>query len=133
MSQENVETVHRAYETWNADDVEAGLALMHPDIEWHPSGVFPGFEPVYRGHDGVREWWRALKEPWEYFVIHVDEVVPRGDVVIADLRFEAVGRESGAGVTLPFVNVFEFEAGRVTRFSSYRSRAEALEAVGLSE
>jgi hypothetical protein len=31
MSQENVETVRRALEAWNADDLDAALAELHPD------------------------------------------------------------------------------------------------------
>ena len=37
MSQENVETVRRAYEAWNADDLDAFLAELDPEVEWHPS------------------------------------------------------------------------------------------------
>lgn len=103
MSEDDVEKVRRAYEAWNRDDVEAALALLH--VEWRTSGVFPGLEPVYRGHDGVREFWRALKEPWEYFLIHLERVVPEADAVVALLEFEAVGKESGAKVALSYVNV----------------------------
>ena len=35
MSQENVETVQRAVEAWNADDLDALLAELDADVEWH--------------------------------------------------------------------------------------------------
>src|SRR5215203_1432373 len=35
MSQENVETVQRAVEAWNADDLDAFLAELDADVEWH--------------------------------------------------------------------------------------------------
>jgi ketosteroid isomerase-like protein len=44
MSQENVGTVRRAYEVWEADGLEAFLAEVHPDVEWHPS-----IEPAHEG------------------------------------------------------------------------------------
>ena len=36
MSQENVEIVRRGYESWNRDDMEAGLRDLDPEIEWRP-------------------------------------------------------------------------------------------------
>jgi ketosteroid isomerase-like protein len=44
MSRENVEAVRRVYEAWEADDLDAFLAELHPDIEWHPS-----IEPALEG------------------------------------------------------------------------------------
>jgi hypothetical protein len=43
MSQENVETVQRAVEAWNADDLDAFLAELDADVEWHPA-IEPGLE-----------------------------------------------------------------------------------------
>ena len=43
MSQENVETVQRAVEAWNADDLDAFLAELDADVEWHPA-IQPGLE-----------------------------------------------------------------------------------------
>jgi hypothetical protein len=41
VSQENVETVQRAVEAWNADDLGAFLAELDADVEWHPA-IEPG-------------------------------------------------------------------------------------------
>jgi ketosteroid isomerase-like protein len=60
MSQENVETVQRAVAAWNADDLDAFLAVLDTDVEWHPA-IEPGLEgkaTTYRGHDGARRIWR---------------------------------------------------------------------------
>jgi hypothetical protein len=43
MSQENVKTVQRAVEAWNADDLDAFLAVLDADVEWHPA-IQPGLE-----------------------------------------------------------------------------------------
>jgi hypothetical protein len=37
MSRENVETVQRAVEAWNADDLDAFLAELAADVEWQPA------------------------------------------------------------------------------------------------
>ena len=50
MSRENVETVQRAVEAWNADDLDAFLAELDADVEWHPA-IEPGLEgkaTIYR-------------------------------------------------------------------------------------
>jgi hypothetical protein len=35
MSQENLETLQRAQEAWNAEDQDAWLAELDPEAEWH--------------------------------------------------------------------------------------------------
>jgi hypothetical protein len=47
------------------------------------------------------------------------------------VRFEAVGKHSGAKVELPFVNVFELEGGLIVKFTPYDSLEAALDAAGL--
>ena len=134
MSQENVEIVHLAYEAWNRDDIDAMLLLMHPNVELrNPDALFLGTESVYRGHAGVREWWDAAKEPWEYFKSHIERTLEEGDKVVTVVRFEAVGRESGAKVELPFTNVWELRGGLIVKFGAYYSLEDALEAAGPSE
>jgi hypothetical protein len=48
----HAELAERAYGAWNDDDVEAMLALTHPEAQFTPSGVFPGMESAYRGEGG---------------------------------------------------------------------------------
>ena len=134
MSQENVDVVRRAVEAWNRDDLDAALLFIHPDAEWRmPPDLFLGIEGAYHGHTGVREWWRANKEPWEYFKAHIERAVEEGDKVVTVVRFDAVGRGSGAKVELPFANVWELSGGLIVKFTAYYSLQEALEAVGLRE
>jgi hypothetical protein len=60
MSQENVELVRAVYA---APGLEAAMAFYAEDIEWDMSDRV--FNPrVYRGHAGVREWRRELREVW---------------------------------------------------------------------
>jgi ketosteroid isomerase-like protein len=138
MSRASVEVVRRAYEAWNRQDLEAFLLVVHPDAEWGGEGaddLFLGISrSVYHGHAGVREWWNAAKEPWEYFKSHVQRILAGGDKVVTVVRFEAVGKESGAKVELPFLtNVIELKDGLVVKFNAYYSLDEALDAAGLSE
>jgi ketosteroid isomerase-like protein len=45
--------LRRAYEAFNARDVEAALALMHSDVDW-PNAIEGG---RVRGHHGLRSYW----------------------------------------------------------------------------
>ncbi len=135
MSQENVEIVRRVYEAWNRDDLDAARLLMHPEIELRqPPNFFLGQDSVYRGHEGVRQWWDFAKEPWAFFKSHIERERDEGDTVVTVVRFEAVGRESGVNVELPAVaNVWRLRDRQVVSFTAYNSLEEALEAAGLQE
>ena len=124
--------MHRVYEGWNRDDFAVAEELFHPDIEWHTSGVFPGFKPVYRGIEGVREFWGTMKDAWEHMTIRVERTLDEddGNVVVA-VRFEAKGKQSGVPVELVFANLWQLRDGLVVRFASYPSFEMALEAAGL--
>ena len=42
-----------AYDAFNARDIAAALAVMHPDVDW-PNGMEGG---RIHGRDGVRDYW----------------------------------------------------------------------------
>ena len=50
---EEEQLLRRAYEAFNARDIDGALALMHPDVDW-PNGMEGGRE---RGHAAVRAYW----------------------------------------------------------------------------
>jgi ketosteroid isomerase-like protein len=59
MSRENVERAHRAFDALNRRDLDAFLKLMNPEVETN-STIGPMEGHSYRGHHGVRDWWRDL-------------------------------------------------------------------------
>ena len=67
MSQENVEIVRAAYETWNAGDVDALRELHDPDViivrtpeGWPEPGPFVGREAVMRQFEQLRDLQRVM-------------------------------------------------------------------------
>jgi ribosomal protein S18 acetylase RimI-like enzyme len=54
MSEANERLLRRAYEAFNARDVDGALATMHVDVDW-PNGMEGG---RLHGHREVREYWR---------------------------------------------------------------------------
>ncbi len=54
MSEPAEQLLRRAYQAFNARDIDGALATMHPDIDW-PNGIEGG---RLHGHREVREYWR---------------------------------------------------------------------------
>jgi hypothetical protein len=54
-----------AYDAFNARDLAAALAVMHPDVDW-PNGMEGG---RIHGRDGVREYWTRQ---WSVIDPHVE-------------------------------------------------------------
>jgi ketosteroid isomerase-like protein len=144
MADENVETgaleeerklTLEAYEAWNARDFDAVIALIDPDVEWTFAGgaQFPGIDDVYRGHQGVRRFWREFIDPWESIRIEITGMREAGDTLVFFVNFHGVGAASGLELTVPFVHVLSYRNRKLVRFRAYADREEALEAVGLSE
>ena len=78
---EHEELLRRAYEAFNARDVDAVLALMHPDVDW-PNGMEGG---RVLGRAAVREYWTRQFEMIDSRVEHVytirDGLVERMEIV----------------------------------------------------
>jgi ketosteroid isomerase-like protein len=138
MSQENVEIVRRVYDAAARGDAATVLALYDPDIELDASqlgvaGIAGGDETVYRGHDGLRRFFRGWHEAWTNIEYDFEELIDAGDEhVIAVVTRHARGRASGVEVERPFALVWTLRGDKVARVVWFLSRAEALEAVGLS-
>ncbi len=115
MSQENLEIVQRAIEAWNADDLDAFLAELDSDLEWHPS-IEPGLEgkaTVYRGHDGARKAWGEYRgEAWERLISRPQEFRDLGESVLMLGQIDFTARSTGIEFSQEVGSLFEFRGGR---------------------
>jgi ketosteroid isomerase-like protein len=136
MSQENVETVRRVIEAWNADDLDGFLAVLDAEVEWHPA-IEPGLEgkaTTYHGHDGARRVWEEDRgESWERLTNRPQELRDLGESVLALGHMDLAARSTGIEFSQELGEVFELRAGKIIRIRDFLSHAEALEAAGLSE
>jgi len=133
MSRENVEIMRRFHETFNRRDVDAWLGLMHPDVELVPiTARMEG--TVYRGHDEIRRWLREFDEDWELFRTTPLEFQDLGDHFLVLGTWDARARTSGVRLDAqPGAWVAAVRDGKITRQETFTNRAEALEALSLSE
>jgi ketosteroid isomerase-like protein len=138
MSQENVDLVRRAYDSfndWAAHPERRPLAdtsLLHPEVKFHTYATSPE-AGVYRGLHAVIEYNQRLFEQFERVRIEVQEVVPAGDRVMVISRQHAVPRGGETAMVVDVVEVWTIRDGLLAVRQSFPTRAEALEAVGLRE
>ena len=131
MSQENVETSRRAYDAFNRRDLDAFLPLCGAEADVAP--FFGVLEGTYRGHDGVRAYWRDLFGAFPDFHLEVLELRDYGDTTVGAVRIYAHGLGSAAPVDELRWHVATWRAGTFVRLRSCGTEAEALEAAGLRE
>jgi ketosteroid isomerase-like protein len=131
MSQENVETVRRYYERLNARDVDGCLELLAPDIEIAQPDLPDG--GAYSGTAGWRRWNEALEAAWSEMRWEPQDFVDAGDAVLVAVRFVSRGSHTAIEQGVDRFQVIRVRDGRIVFTTGYGQRAQALEAVGLSE
>jgi ketosteroid isomerase-like protein len=131
MSQQNFETVRRAYEAWNAGNMDALRELFDPDAimrsleGWPEPGPFVGREAVMREIEQNREAFDTNRlEP-------ISDFIDVGDRVAARYIWRGEGR--GPESNMEFTHVWTVRKGRLFGVEFFWDHAEALETVGLSE
>jgi ketosteroid isomerase-like protein len=134
MSQENLELVRAMLETWNLPGDE-WLAFFDPAVEFSDVQVVTGMRDRGSGIDDLRkaaDQWVEIFREWR---IEVRDLVDLGgDHVLAELQFSAIGAESGVPVSGDQVDIYRLRDGKVVEYrAGYRSKKEALKAVGLRE
>jgi ketosteroid isomerase-like protein len=129
----NSELILAGYEAWNRDDLDAYLETLHPEAKLHTSGIWPDFDPVYSGHDGIAEFWRRMHEAWEMFDIDVEQIDQEGDCFTTAIRFRAKGADSGVEVEMRFAHGLRIRDGLLAEVFSRRTVEEAREALGLGQ
>jgi ketosteroid isomerase-like protein len=126
---------HSGFDALNRGDFEASFMLYHPATEFitPPSLVRLGFDPVYRGPEGRREFDRAWRAEWGEMHFEPDEMLDLGDRVLFLGRVKGSGLSSGAAFESDWAVLMTISAARVIREQPFFDRREALKAAGLSE
>jgi ketosteroid isomerase-like protein len=123
------DTIYAAYEAWSSRDIDALLDVVHPDAEARPIlGANIGAS-VYRGHDGLRHWFKDLHQEWESFQTRVTRIDERGDRALLTIDVHARGRASGVVIEGDMYHVVQIRDGRILRLEAFRDRPEAMRAL----
>jgi ketosteroid isomerase-like protein len=131
---DNVERYRDALDAWNRRDLVWILEQASPQLEFRTAQLFPGIEPVYRGREGMVEFWTSfIEEPWALLRFDIESIEPVGrDRVLALLTFHGTERGSGEEVALPYAHLATFAGEEVTRIDAFSDWDEARRAAGLA-
>jgi uncharacterized protein len=128
---ENVEIVLGSVEAFSRGDLEGVMATLDPNVEWSQME-----EPeTVVGPGAVIEAVGRWTEMWDGVQVAVREHIDAGDHVVLLLHWRGRSKPSGIPAEQSAYNVFTMRDGKVVRMREYGadSRADALEAVGLSD
>src|SRR5262249_37403625 len=106
--------------------------LCDPDFVLRPSGMFPEHEEMH-GPEGLLKFIRGQTEAFERMWIEAEEFLDAGDRVVIPIRFGGRARHTGLDVEFPVPPLCPYREGKLLRDEIYPTKAEALEAAGLSE
>jgi ketosteroid isomerase-like protein len=108
---------------WAALDLEGMLGIVDPGLEWRAAAD----GQLYRGHEGVREFFRRHSngERLEVPLQRAVEVRPGCVLAVGRLRIQRPGRGLADS---PGIWLFYVSDGKIGRIESYRSEREALDA-----
>lgn len=129
MSHDNVAIVRTMLDTWNTRGIDATIDAFDPNVELVDLQVAMGMQDRGRGPDELHrmaEQWTEIFDDWR---LEVCDVVDLGDdFVMADVRFDGVGRDSGAPVSNRQFEVYRLVGGKIVEIRvGFRDRAEALD------
>jgi ketosteroid isomerase-like protein len=145
VSQENVEIVRAVMEAYQQPammaalvDGELDLELADPQIEWDASRLaemLPDLAEIYRGHEGVRTYWRRWFGAWKDLQFEIEDMLDAGEDVVVLIRAQRQwGRHTGICTELPpYAQVFTMRDGKIVRWRTFPDQMSALKAVGLKE
>jgi ketosteroid isomerase-like protein len=142
LSRENVEILRRGFELWN---VAAGdpdertwrvamvemLAAYHPEAELDFSRTVPDFPTAGDVGEAMTAWVEGARATFTEVRIEPTDLIDGGDVVVAGMRIAGEGTLSGVKIEAEFFYTFRFREGQVVAATTYVTRREALQAVGL--
>jgi ketosteroid isomerase-like protein len=129
VSQENVELVRRWIDAWNTG--EPDFSIYHPALVYHPRADEP--DPSPHGREAFERLALGFLDSFPNPEFDVEELIDADDLVIASTVMRGRGRVSGADVTDAYVFVYKLRYGLIVEGWEYRTRQEALKAVGLED
>lgn len=124
------ELVQRSYVAFARGDLDAVMADMDAEIEWHQAQGLP-HGGYYRGIAEVR---RNIFDPldeqwWEEFSATPDEFLDAGAEVVVLGRYRGVAKGTGKRLDVPFVHVWTVRDGKAVRFRQFLDTAGWVEAL----
>jgi ketosteroid isomerase-like protein len=128
----DIEVVKATFAAFAARDIQAVLALADPDIEFNAvTGAQADRTDPYRGHDGMRQYFRDVAAVWEELHLTPREFREEGDLILVTGKVSA--RSRSRTVTGSTGWIWRVRNGKVTFVRVYASAADATAALESGE
>jgi ketosteroid isomerase-like protein len=130
----NIELVSDVFAAFNRRDLDAAIAVCHPDVEFFaPTAEMANAGEPYRGHDGMRKYYEDVSRVWLEL-----EVLPREYRDADDSTVLVFGRVYGRGEggyiqDSPAQWVMRIRDGLVWSIRVFTNRSAALAEAGVPE
>jgi len=124
--EERLALVGRAWDAYNAGDLETGLEMFDAEVEVYTSPQLAN-AGTYRGREELVGWIAAWNEAWESFHLNDVETVPVGEYhAVTRMQQTGIGRGSGVEVTMETGWVYEVRDGHCVHMGVHPSFESAL-------
>jgi ketosteroid isomerase-like protein len=109
----DADRTRQAFELWNARQFDRLLLYFYSDVIWDttPMGA-PGIDE-YRGHDGMRRFFRDWLDAFPDATIEVEAVESRGSWSMATALQSVSGAASGVPVSFRYWGIGHWRDGRL--------------------
>jgi len=123
----DIDVIKAVFEAFSERDVEGVVARSHPEVEFSAvTGDHAGRTEPYRGHDGLRQYFRDVSAVWDELRIVPGEYREDGDVILVTGRVSA---RSPARIVAGSTGwIWRVRDGLVTYARVYPSAADAMAA-----
>ena len=135
MTQEdaNVAILRRTYAAWaeTKGDAKVWLDILADHVAWGSlADGAPGldFTRPRASKQEVVGYFEGLAKDWSMEFYHVNEYVAQGGRVVALGECSWTNRRSGKTATMPKVDIWQFEDGKVTQFMEFYDTQKAIAA-----
>ena len=136
MSQGNVKTIRKMFAIVNERGVGAATEafgdLLAPEFALEEADDLPDPE-AYTGKEAFVENMAKLEESFEELRLEPLEIVDLGEKIIVVVSMSGRGQGSSVPVEMTFAQLWSVRDGKAVSLRDYATKADALEAVGLSE
>jgi ketosteroid isomerase-like protein len=136
MSQENLDALRRLYAEWAEGNLWALREIADPDIEWEWTARMAsivGGPRIYRGLEEIGATTLEWIENWDFYWMTAEDFIEAGDEIVVPMHLHARTSNSDRVLEQHITAVWTLHEGKALRVRYYDDKAEALEAVGLSE
>jgi ketosteroid isomerase-like protein len=124
----DIEVVKASFAAFAARDLEAVLALAAPNVEFSAvTGEHAGRTDPYRGHEGLRQYFRDVASVWEELRLTPREFRAHGDLILVTGKVAARSRSRTVSGSTGWI--WRVHDGKVTYVRVYASAADAIAAL----